>query len=262
MYAARGAIGKVMNKSLVQEEFGKTAASYLTSKPHALGKSLERLVALTSPQKNWHVLDVATGGGHVAYAFAPHVARVWATDITQEMLDMVKAEAQKRGLPNVRTAYAKAEAMPFEDTSFDLVTCRIAPHHFDSILDFLGEVHRVLKPNGLFALVDNVVPDGSVGDYINAFERFRDPSHLRAWTMQEWRDALKKARLAIGHEEQIYKKMEFKSWAGRHDVTMQALLRSMLAEVTPAVNAALEPQGAGADLTFRLCEGLFIAKRT
>ena len=43
--------------------------SYLTSKPHALGKSLERLVALTSPQKGWHVLDVATGGGHVAYAF-------------------------------------------------------------------------------------------------------------------------------------------------------------------------------------------------
>jgi len=162
----------------------------------------------------------------------------------------------------VRTAYAKAEAMPFEDASFDLVTCRIAPHHFESIADFLGEVHRVLKPKGLFALVDNVVPEGSVGDYINAFERFRDPSHLRAWTMPEWRDALKKAHLTIGHEEQIYKKMEFKSWASRHDATMQALLRSMLAEVTPAVRAAIEPEGAGTDLTFRLCEGLFIAKRT
>jgi ubiquinone/menaquinone biosynthesis C-methylase UbiE len=250
-----------MNKSLVQEQFGKTAASYLTSTPHALGKSLERLVTLTSPQKSWHVLDVATGGGHVAYTFAPHVARVWATDITQEMLDLVTGEAQKRQLPNLRTAYAKAETLPFEDGGFDLVTCRIAPHHFDSIPDFLGEVHRVLKPNGLFALVDNVVPEGSVGDYINAFERFRDPSHLRAWTMQEWREALKKARLAVEHEEQIYKKMEFKSWASRHDATMQALLRSMLAEVTPAVKQALEPAGAGAELTFRLCEGLFIAKR-
>src|SRR5690242_18741949 len=250
-----------MSKTLVQEQFGKTAAHYLTSKPHALGKSLERLVTLTSPQKNWRVLDVATGGGHVAYAFAPYVARVWATDITQEMLDMVKGEAATRGLSNVRTTYAKAEALPFEDGGFDLVTCRIAPHHFDSIPDFLGEVHRVLKPNGLFALVDNVVPEGSVGDYINAFERFRDPSHLRAWTMQEWREALKKARLAVEHEEQIYKKMEFKSWASRHDATMQALLRSMLAEVTPAVKQALEPAGAGAELTFRLCEGLFIAKR-
>jgi len=250
-----------MNKTLVQEQFGKTAASYLTSTPHALGKSLERLVTLTSPQKSWHALDVATGGGHVAYTFAPHVARVWATDITQEMLDLVKTEAQKRGLKNVRTAYAKAEALPFDDESFDLVTCRIAPHHFDSIPEFLVEVHRVLKPNTIFAVVDNIVPEGSVGDYVNAFERFRDPSHLRAWTMEEWRVALKNHGFAITHEEQLYKKMEFKSWASRHDATMLALLRAMLVQVTPDVKATLEPQGAGADLTFRLCEGLFITNR-
>src|SRR5689334_21317333 len=251
-----------MSKTLVQEQFGKTAAHYLTSKPHAKGKSLERLVELTSPKKDWRVLDVATGGGHVAYTFAPHVGRVWATDITQEMLDQVKAEAGKRGLANVRTTYAKAEALPFEDDSFDLVTCRIAPHHFDSIPQFLSEVHRVLKPGGLFALVDNVVPAGTVGDYINAFERFRDPSHLRAWTMEEWQAALKQAGLAVEHEEQIFKKMEFKSWASRHDATMQALLRAMLAEVTPAVRASLEPQDADGSLTFRLREGLFIARRT
>jgi ubiquinone/menaquinone biosynthesis C-methylase UbiE len=160
-----------MNRTLVQEQFGKNAAEYLTSKPHAQGKSLERLVALTNPQKDWRVLDIATGGGHVAYTFAPHVARVWATDITQEMLDQVKAEAAKRGLANIRVAYAKAEALPFEDASFDLVTCRIAPHHFDSIPDFLAEVHRVLKPGAAAAIADNVVPAGAVGDYITAFER-------------------------------------------------------------------------------------------
>jgi ubiquinone/menaquinone biosynthesis C-methylase UbiE len=235
---------RTMSKTLNQEQFGKNAAGYLTSTPHALGKSLERLVALTAPQKDWRVLDVATGGGHVAYTFAPHVARVWATDITQEMLDMVKAEAAKRGLGNLRTTYAKAEALPFEDGTFDLVTCRIAPHHFDSIAEFLGEVHRVLKPGGIVAVVDNVVPVGPVGDYVNAFERFRDPSHLRAWTMEEWRAAMKAAGFAIGHEEQLYKNMEFKSWAGRHDANMQAFLRSMLALATPEVS-----------------EGLFIGKR-
>jgi ubiquinone/menaquinone biosynthesis C-methylase UbiE len=250
-----------MSKTLVQEQFGKTAASYLTSTPHALGKSLERLVALTAPQKDWRTLDVATGGGHVAYTFAPHVARVWATDITQEMLDLVKGEAARRGLGNLRTTYAKAEALPFEDASFDLVTCRIAPHHFDSIPEFLAETHRVLKPGGLIALVDNVVPAGTVGDYVNAFERFRDPSHLRAWTMEEWRAALKAAGFSVTHEEQIYKTMEFKSWAARHDDTMRRLLRSLLAEATADVKATLEPKGAGDDVTFRLCEGLFIAKR-
>ena len=251
-----------MSKTIVQEQFGKTAASYLTSKVHAKGASLERLVELTKPQKNWRALDVATGGGHVAYTFAPHVDRMWATDITQEMLDMVKAEAKKRGLANVRTAYAKAEALPFEDASFDLVTCRIAPHHFDSIADFLSEVHRVLKAGGLAAIVDNVVPPGSVGDYVNAFERFRDPSHLRSWTMDEWRMAFKKAGFVIVHEEQLYKQMEFKSWAARHDANMQAFLRSMLAQVTPEVKDVLDPKDPHAEATFRLSEGLFVAKRT
>jgi len=262
MHPAGSLFGKnSMNKTLVQQQFGKTAASYLTSKPHALGKSLERMVALTAPKPDWRMLDVATGGGHVAYAFAPHVARVWATDITQEMLDLVKGEAQKRGLANVRTAYAKAEALPFEDESFDLVTCRIAPHHFDSIVQFLDEVRRVLKGDGVFALVDNVVPAGSVGDYINAFERFRDPSHLRAWTMEEWRDALGAHGFAVSHEEQIFKTMEFTPWAARHDATMQALLHAMLTEATPAVAAALEPKETQGGMTFRLCEGLFVANR-
>jgi ubiquinone/menaquinone biosynthesis C-methylase UbiE len=249
-----------MNRTLVQEQFGKNAAEYLTSKPHAQGKSLERLVALTNPQKDWRVLDIATGGGHVAYTFAPHVARVWATDITQEMLDQVKAEAAKRGLANIRVAYAKAEALPFEDASFDLVTCRIAPHHFDSIPDFLAEVHRVLKPGAAAAIADNVVPAGAVGDYINAFERLRDQSHLRAWPMEEWRAAFAAARLSVAHEEAIDKTIEFKTWAARYDAITKSLLLAMLALAAPEVKAALDPKGDGKTSTFRLREGLFVAR--
>jgi len=250
-----------MNQTAVQDQFGKNAAHYLTSKVHAQGKSLERLVTLSAPKPDWRMLDIATGGGHVAYAFAPHVARVWATDVTQQMLDQVKAEAARRGLANIRVAYAKAEALPFEDASFDLVACRIAPHHFDSIPEFLAEVHRVLKPGATAAIVDNVVPAGPAGDYINAFERLRDPSHLRAWTLEEWRAALSAAKLAVGHEETLDKTMEFKTWAARYDAVMQALLRSMLTLASPEAKAALQPQGAGDALTFRLREGLFIAAR-
>ena len=250
-----------MSKTLVQDQFGRNAAQYLTSKPHAQGKSLARLVALTAPKADWRVLDIATGGGHVAYAFAPHVARVWATDITQEMLDQVKAEAAKRGLTNVRVAYAKAEALPFEDASFDLVTCRIAPHHFDSIPEFLAEVHRVLKPGATAAIVDNVVPAGAVGDYINAFERLRDPSHLRAWTMAEWRTAFAAAALSVGHEEEIDKTIEFKTWAARYDAITRSLLLAMLALAAPEVKASLAPKGDGDGTTFRLREGLFVARK-
>jgi hypothetical protein len=44
------------NKTLVQEQFGETAATYLTSTPHTLGKGLDRLVALTSPRKTWRAV--------------------------------------------------------------------------------------------------------------------------------------------------------------------------------------------------------------
>ena len=251
-----------MSTAKVKQQFGDNAAFYLTHAPHALGKSLERLVALTQPKPDWHVLDIATGGGHVAYTFAPHVARVWATDITEEMLTQVRGEARKRKLGNIRTAHAKAEMLPFEDSSFDLVTCRVAPHHFDSIPDFLAEAARVLKPRGTLAVVDNVVPAGSVGDYVNAFERFRDPSHLRAWTVEEWRAALAQAGFAIARVEELFKRMVLATWAGRHDATMQAFLRAMLIEATPGVAAFFDVQDAdGENLTFRLAEALFVARR-
>jgi ubiquinone/menaquinone biosynthesis C-methylase UbiE len=250
-----------MPKSLVQEQFGATAAHYLTSKPHAQGKSLERLVELVEPQKSWHVLDVATGAGHTAYAFAPHVSRVWATDITEEMLALVREHTEKRKLANIRVAYAKAESLPFEDESFDLLTCRIAPHHFDSIALFLAEARRVLKSGATLAIADNVVPPGSVGDYVNAFERFRDPSHLRAWTMEEWRTAFAEHGFAILHEESASKSIEFSSWASRHDAIMQALLEAMLIETTPAVKSFLRPTQTNGKLAFHLTEGLFVGKR-
>jgi len=248
-----------MSRSLSQQHFGANAQEYITSKPHAQGQSLERMVVLAEPKPEWRGLDIATGAGHVAYAFAPHVSRMWATDITDEMLAIVREQATKRKLTNIRTAFAKAEALPFEDASFDLVTSRIAPHHFDSIALFLDETRRVLKPGGTLALVDNVVPAGSVGDYVNAFERFRDPSHLRAWTMQEWRDALTQHGFTVAHEESILKTMEFNTWAGRHDANMQAFLRAMLREMTPAVREFLAPAEKDGAWTFRLEEALFIA---
>jgi ubiquinone/menaquinone biosynthesis C-methylase UbiE len=252
-----------MSTATVKQQFGENAAFYLTHAPHAQGESLERLVTLTQPRPDWHMLDIATGGGHVAYTFAPHVARVWATDITEEMLTQVRSEAAKRKLGNIRTAHAKAEMLPFEDARFDLVTCRIAPHHFDSIPDFLAETARVLKPAGTFAMADNVVPAGTVGDYVNAFERFRDPSHLRSWTIEEWQAAFARAGFSVAHQELLFKRLVLKTWAGRHDATMQAFLRAMLTEMTPGVAEFFDVRdsGGGEKMSFRLAEVLFVARR-
>src|SRR5215470_294419 len=148
-----------MNKALVQQQFGAHAAAYATSTVHAKGASLGRLVELVEPQPAWQALDVATGAGHTAAAIAPHVARVIASDLTEEMLREAAKLAAAKGFANMETARADAEALPFEDQRFDLVTCRIAAHHFPDVPTFVGEVWRTLKAGGTFALVDNIAPD-------------------------------------------------------------------------------------------------------
>jgi len=177
------------------------------------------------------------------------------------MLVQVRSEAKKRRFGNIRTAHAKAEMLPFDDASFDLVTCRVAPHHFDSIPEFLAESTRVLKPGGVLAVVDNVVPAGSVGDYVNAFERFRDPSHLRSWTMEEWQAAFTQAGLALSRRELLFKRLVFETWAARHDATMLAFLRAMLTETSPAVASYFDLRESEGNLSFRLSEALFVARR-
>jgi ubiquinone/menaquinone biosynthesis C-methylase UbiE len=104
-----------LTKSLAQQRFGVAAADYATSEVHAKGASLARLVELTEPTPHLRVLDVATRAGHTALAFAPHVAKVTATDITTEMLAEAKKLAAARGLANVRTLPAKAEDLPFPE---------------------------------------------------------------------------------------------------------------------------------------------------
>jgi ubiquinone/menaquinone biosynthesis C-methylase UbiE len=251
-----------MTKTLVQEQFGKTAASYLDSRPHARGSSLQALLEKLEPQPFWHVLDVATGAGHVAYTFAPFVEKVIATDVTQEMLDVVSGELTRRQISNVEVQTAKAEALPFGGSSFDAVISRIAPHHFDDIGLFLREARRVLKPGGHLAIVDNVVPDNEVGHYINAFERLRDPSHVRALSADEWIREIEGAGYRIDHQDHFSKTLYFEEWAARHDANMQAFLRAMLSQGSAQAIQELEPTTVQGGLTFRLKEGFFVASKT
>ncbi len=151
-----------MEKTLVEKQFGAAAADYAASAVHARGPSLARVVDLVAPQAHWRALDVATGAGHTALAFAPHVAHVIASDVTKEMLTEAGKLAGARNLTNVETAHGDAGSLPFAEESFDLVTCRLAAHHFPDPAAFVGEAWRVLKPGGTLALIDNVSPDADM----------------------------------------------------------------------------------------------------
>src|SRR2546430_4263269 len=141
-------------KAQVQAQFGPSAQDYVTSAGHAAGEDLERLVAWGRRRAAPRVLDVATGGGHTALAFAGFTPVVVAADLTLPMLEAARGFIRGKGVANVRFVAADVEALPFPDASFGVVTCRTAAHHFPAILNALKEVARVLAPRGSFLMQD------------------------------------------------------------------------------------------------------------
>lgn len=226
-------------KHLVQQQFGAVAERYVTSAIHAEGNDLARMVELAQPHGDEYMLDIATGGGHTALAFAPHVREVVASDLTERMLATAEAFIRGRGITNVRFERADAEALPFEAASFDIVTVRIAPHHFPNPAAFVYEVARVLKPGGRFIFDDNVAPeDDQLDAFINRVEQWRDPSHVRSLKLSEWRNLMASAGMTVEYAELIpRKRFEFRPWVERMNmplVQQEALEAWMLAAPQPA----------------------------
>lgn len=253
-------------KARSQAQFGANSAKYATSAVHARGESLGRLAELVEPQPGWHMLDIATAAGHTAFAFAPLVESVIASDITPEMIDLVTNRAAELGHDNVSVRLADAEDLPFDESTFDLVTCRIAPHHFPDPGRFVGEVARVLRPLGLFGFVDNVVPDDSaVAATYNDWERDRDPSHVRALPLREWLELFDAVGFRVRHAEVSTKRMTFENWVENMSVPDEKRpdLFTRLFDRETGLPDFLEPIGSTqADATFALAEGLIVAERS
>lgn len=260
-----------MNKQRIQTQFGPGAADYATSAVHAHGASLDRLLACLPLQPHWRVLDVATGAGHTAHLLAPHVQQVLAADLTLPMLAKTRQLAQEKGMSQVWVSAGDAEALPFAAASFDLVTCRLAAHHFPEISRFLAESARVLKPGGLLAVVDNVVPGSRLrgkkarlqreaGRYINAFEKLRDPSHHICLSLEAWQEAFSTAGFSLTHQELLPMTLDFAAYTARMRVLplVKTRLQAMLFQAPPPVLAFLTPSLAGDRITFRLTEAILI----
>lgn len=251
-------------KAKVQAQFGPSSDAYATSDVHAKGESLALLVELVRPQPGWQVLDVATGAGHTALAFAPHVARVVATDLTAEMLAKTAELATKRGLTNVETQPADAESLPFDGASFDLVTCRIALHHFPNPRQALTEFARVLKPGGLLGFTDNItVPDRQAAGYYNAYEKLRDPSHNWVYPLVRLQAMIEDAGLRVEASRELSKEFEFHEWADRQHAsaaTKEKLLE-MMRHLPELLQPFFAPRWADETMYFTLHEAVIIARR-
>lgn len=216
--------GRIMNiKKDVQQQFGKNADYYVESNIHKEGEDLKKLVEIACLTGNETVLDIATGGGHTANAFAPFAQKVIALDLTDEMLVAARKFIKGSNHKNVEFLKGDAENLPLTNETIDIVTCRIAPHHFPEVKKFIEEVNRVLTHGGQFLLDDNVAPeDDEFDQFYNTVEKIRDYSHFRAWKKTEWMTMLELSGFEIHETYRFEKKFQFDPWCQRMNLSQTA----------------------------------------
>lgn len=236
-------------KEQVKAFFSQHASAYAASSSHRSGADLELLIRLLDPKPHHLALDVATATGHTAHALAPLVAEVLGVDLTPAMQAQFEQGALERGVNNVRFQVADAEALPFADGSFDIVTSRRAPHHFPHIRQAVAEMARVLKPGGRLGISDMTAPELPAGaELLNALEIARDASHVRAYTLSEWRALAEGAGLRVLHLEVEEEPMPWIRWLypvaadGPESRQADAILTAAPAEVAELV-AKESPDG-------------------
>jgi ubiquinone/menaquinone biosynthesis C-methylase UbiE len=230
-------------KAQVQDYFSRTAESYVASFSHKGGNDLQRLLELGEWAPQLQALDIATGGGHTALAVAPYVAQIMVTDLTPRMLEKAREFLLAQGVTNAQFQVADAERLPFPAESFDRVTCRIAPHHFPNMAQAVQEVARVLKPGGLYLLIDCMAPSEPELDvFDNKVEKWRDSSHGRSCTAEEWRTFFAEAGLQVEHQEFFRKTHHYDDWTARAQLPAheKAALEKFILESSPHIHEYFE----------------------
>src|SRR5207237_9351245 len=174
------------------------ADAYRASQTHAAGDDLDLVVDWCEPAPSVTVLDVATGGGHVARRLREAGAEVVTVDAAPGMQ------------PDV---IAPADHLPFADASFDVVACRIAAHHFPDALAALKEMARVARER--VVICDNTFTSESAEEA----DKLRDPSHVRNYGVAEWHSFFELAGLEIADERYLERPLEIAPWLARVDCT-------------------------------------------
>ena len=201
-------------KNRVREQFGRTASAYVEATHFSGGQDLEEAARLLKPTQEDNLLDVACGGGHLALFFSPLVRQVVASDLTMQMLKKAQEHIAEEGqVDNVIFREADAEDLPFPAGSFTLLTCRIAPHHFPDVPRALSEFHRVLRRGGRMAIIDTLMPtDPEIADFYQTMETMRNPTHIKAYTEEDWAQMVQDAELILHETLVIPIEHDFQAW--------------------------------------------------
>nr|BBH86888.1 S-adenosyl-L-methionine (SAM)-dependent methyltransferase PhcB [Thermosporothrix sp. COM3] len=219
------------HKETIRQAFTRQANAYAANPFITNEESLRRLVETVHPAPQAHVLDVATGPGSIAMAFAEAGCDVIGIDLTDAPLAIAELKRKERGLERLRFQVGDAEQLPFEDQRFDIVVSRFALHHVETPRRMLAEMTRVCRPNGSVVINDLITSEHPArAEYQNRFERLRDPSHTQALSISALLALFTACGLEIEHISTETRPQQLESWLrNAHTPEQQAVeVREML----------------------------------
>ena len=215
-----------MTPTKAQEQFAKRSQAYAKNCALSNEDNLKRIIELTAPSGTDRLLDVATGTGFLAFEFAKHVSEVIGVDLTVEMLAIAKEYKADNNIKNVIFELADVDSIPFEDNSFDIVSCRFAFHHFIHPEKAISEMTRVLKHGGKLVLSDiTSSEDITKSEYQNEMETIRDPSHVKNYQSSEIKQMLNDRGFEILHFEGWPADFTLNEWISMADPGVESAKR-------------------------------------
>lgn len=182
------------HRDRILDQFTRQAVPFAEAQAIRNQEALDRMVKLAGAGKQDTALDVACGPGLLVCAFARTVRHAVGLDLTPAMLEQARKAQAEQGLQNITWQQGDVMALPYPDTHFSIVSSRFAFHHLLDPLAALQEMKRVCKPGGRVVAAD-MAPAPEKADALNAEERLRDPSHVRAMPVGELCDLFAQAGL-------------------------------------------------------------------
>ncbi|MFK2820475.1 bifunctional demethylmenaquinone methyltransferase/2-methoxy-6-polyprenyl-1,4-benzoquinol methylase UbiE [Flavobacteriaceae sp. LMIT009] len=120
-------------------------------------KKVVKIVGKNQPNS---ILDIATGTGDLAINLTKtNAEKIVGLDISEGMLEVGRSKITKRNLSEtIEMVLGDSEELPFEDNSFDAITVAFGIRNFENLEQGLSEILRVLKPSGIFVILETSVP--------------------------------------------------------------------------------------------------------
>jgi ubiquinone/menaquinone biosynthesis C-methylase UbiE len=182
------------HNSRILDQFTRQAAPFAAAAAIRNQEVLDRIVQWAGAGPEDTVLDVACGPGLLACAFAKVAKHAIGIDMTPAMLEQARKTQEEQGLQNLSWQQGDVYSLHFPPSQFSIVSSRFVFHHLQDPLAALKEMKRVCQPGGKIVVAD-MAPQPAKADALNAAEKLRDPSHVRALPVDELRGLFQQAGL-------------------------------------------------------------------